>query len=126
MKIQKSKTLLLSLLITLSLNVAHAQSLSDVLGGIKNKINEAQKAAKDKMAAVSEDKVVNNSLLELTGVVDSEVKWLMVVIKKNNFKEQLTLAVNNGLYQTRVSLQDVTQATSILKSLRLKILTQEI
>lgn len=106
MKIQKSKTLLLSLLLAMSLNVAHAQGLNDVFNGIKNKISDAGKAAKDKAAAVSDDKVVSNSLLELAGTVDPDVKWLMVVIKKNDFKEQLSFAVNNGIYQTRVSLQD--------------------
>lgn len=114
MKTNKTKTLLLSLLLTMSLNVAHAQGLNDVFNGIKNKITEGAKAAKDaakdakdaRDAKVSDDKTVDNSLLNITGSISPDVKWVMIVIKKNNFKEQLSFAANNGLYQARVSLQD--------------------
>ena len=104
MKTHKSKTFFLSLLLALSLNVAHAQNLGNIFNGIKDKISDAGKAAKEKTA--TDDKIVDNSLVDIAGAVSLDVKWIMIVITKNNFKEQLTLSVNNGLYQSRISLQD--------------------
>jgi hypothetical protein len=124
MKTIKSKTLLLSLLLALSLNVAHADNFGNIFNGIKDKISDAGKVLNEKLAierklrekelrekelsdkAVVDETIVDNSLLELTGVVSTDVKWLMIQITKNDFQEQLIIAVNNGLYQTRISLQD--------------------
>lgn len=107
MKINKTKTLLLTLALTMSLSTAHAQSFGSIVSGIKDKITNAGGiAVPAKPKALSDDQIVDNSMLSFGGSVAPDVKWLMIIIKKNDFKEQLTVAVNNGFYQTRISLQD--------------------
>lgn len=112
MKIQKTKTLLLSLLLTLSLNNAHAQNFGSLFGGIREKITEVGKAAVEgakesaRERVATDDIIVDNSLLEISGNVSPDVKWLMILIKKDEYKEQLILPINDGTYQTRISLQE--------------------
>lgn len=122
MKIQKSKTILLSLVLTTFIgasNIAHAQSFGDVFSGFKNKVAEAANAAaeaaakagqatttKIKTASVSEDKIVNNSLLEISGQTTADTKWVMILIKKGSFEEKISYAAPAGNYKFRVPLQD--------------------
>lgn len=103
MKIQKLEVLLLSLLLSLSLTTANAENISSSVNDISN---AARLAISPQEGFGTDDQSVTNSLLNLAGTIAPDVKWLMIVIRKNNFKEQLTLPVNNGLYQTRISLQD--------------------
>lgn len=107
MKIQKSKTFLLSLILTTFMsasNFAHAQSFGDVLSGLKTKVTEAAKTGK--AATASEDKVVDNSLLEISGQTTADTKWVMVLIKKGSYEEKISFAAPAGKYLTRVALQD--------------------
>ena len=115
MKIQKSKTILLSLVLTTFLgasNIAHAQSFGDVFNGVKTKVAQAAAAAAEaaskagKTATVSEDKVVNNSILEISGQTTPDTKWVMIIIKKGSFEEKISYAAPGGKYQFRVALQD--------------------
>lgn len=115
MKIQKSKTILLSLALTTFLgasNIAHAQSFGDLFNGVKTKVSQAANAAAEaaakagKAATVSEDKVVNNSLLEISGQATTDTKWVMIIIKKGSFEEKISYAAPGGKYQFRVALQD--------------------
>jgi hypothetical protein len=122
MKIQKSKTILLSLVLTTFIgatNIAHAQSFGDVFSGFKNKVTEAASAAaeaaakagkatttKIKTASVSEDKVVTNSLLEISGQASADTKWVMIIVKKGSYEDKIAYAAPGGKYQMRVALQD--------------------
>ncbi len=122
MKNQKTKTILLSLILTTFIgasNVAHAQSFGNVFSGFKTKIAEAAAAAaeaaakaskeastKIKTATVSEDQVINNSLLEISGQTTTDTKWVMVIIKKGSYEEKISYAAPGGKYKMRVALQD--------------------
>lgn len=115
MKIQKSKTILLSLVLTTFIgasNIAHAQSFGDIFNGVKTKVTQAANAAAEaaakagKTATVSEDKVVHNSILEISGQATADTKWVMIIIKKGSFEEKISYAAPGGKYQFRVALQD--------------------
>lgn len=133
MKYQNTKHLILSLAIALSVNVAQAQSFGDTFSGFKNKVTEAakaaaaaaEKAAKAAAEKVSEstdsgsqnsgtktsifkssDKVVADSILVVTEKVPADIKWVMVMVQKGEFSEQLLYPVVNGEFSASVSLQD--------------------
>lgn len=95
MKIQKSKTLLLSLILSLTLNVAQAQ----VFGGIFGKKNKSSSSTTEKLLEV------NNSLFNLEGSTAPDDKWMFIIIQKDNYREELLLPIENGRYQTTISLQ---------------------
>ena len=101
MKIQIPKKILFSFLITLSLSTAHAQSFGGFFSGLKNRIIEANKELPSK-----DLQEVDDSILNLTGAVAPDVKWMMISIIKNNFLEQVVFPIKNGIYETHVSLQD--------------------
>lgn len=122
MKIQKSKAILLSLVLTTFIgasNIAHAQNFGDVFSGFKNKVAEAANAAaeaaakagkttttKIKTASISDDRIVNNSLLEITGQTTADTKWVMVLIRKGSYEEKISYAALGGQFKFRVALQD--------------------
>ena len=86
MKIQKIFTILFSFVIILFSNIASAQ----VVWGSTN----------------SNMETVDDSLLDLNGSLANGNSWLMIRIGKNNYSKIELLPVNNGLYKTRISLQD--------------------
>jgi transglutaminase/protease-like cytokinesis protein 3 len=108
MKIQKTKTILLSLVLTTFMSSAHAQSASDLFAGFKKAATAAAEAAAKagKTASASEDKIVNNSLLEISGQTTADTKWVMVLIKKGSFEEKISYEAKGGNYKFRVPLQD--------------------
>lgn len=115
MKIQKSKTLLLSLVLTTLMSTAHAQSASDLFSGFKKAAAAAAEAAAKagktatttiKTASVSEDRVVNNSLLEISGQATADTQWMMIIIRKGSYEEKISYATPGGNYKFRVSLKD--------------------
>lgn len=105
MKIQITKKILFSFLLTLSLNTANAQGFGGFLSGLKNKIIEATKEIPKELPS-NEIQEVDDSLLNLQGTLAPNVKWMMISIMKNNFLEQVVLPIKDGYYETRVSLQD--------------------
>jgi hypothetical protein len=108
MKIQKTKTILLSLILTTFMSTAHAQSASDIFSGFKKAATAAAEAAgkAGKTASVSEDRIVNNSLLEISGQTTADTKWVMILIKKGSFEEKISYEAKGGNYKFRVPLQD--------------------
>lgn len=98
-------------------NVAHAQSFGNILSGLKTKVTDAANAAAEaaakagkstttKVKAVSEDRVVNNSLLEVSGQTTADTNWVMILVKKGSYEEKISYAAPGGKYQMRVALQD--------------------
>jgi hypothetical protein len=115
MKTNKSKTILLSLILTTFLSTAHAQSASDLLSGFKKAAavaaETAVKAGKTasttiKTASASEDRIVNNSLLEISGQATADTQWIMIIIRKGSFEEKISYPTPGGHYKFRVSLKD--------------------
>ena len=103
MKTQKSFLIIFSFFIALFFNVAQAQFFGN-FNDLKDKIKDSIKTARDSSANNKE--IVTNSLLNLNGKISQEINWVLLDIRKDNFKEQIIIPVNNGLYDTRISLQD--------------------
>ena len=55
---------------------------------------------------ISNKETVNDSLLDFSGSIAKGNSWLMIQIIKNNYSPQHLIPVLNGLYKTRISLQD--------------------
>ena len=55
---------------------------------------------------ISNKETVNDSLLDFSGSIAKGNSWLMIQIIKNNYSQQHLIPVINGLYKTRISLQD--------------------
>ena len=104
MKIKHSKFFLLSLTLILSLNVAQAQSLGSFFNRIKQKINETQKNILERN--VTFEKTTDNSLVVINDTIAFDVRKVMIIIRKDNFSEQLVFNVDNGLFQKRLSLKN--------------------
>ena len=57
-------------------------------------------------ADVKAPSIVNNSLVEISGVGKQETKWIMFVISKKSFEEQYTVPAYAGKFKAKVALQD--------------------
>ena len=103
MKNQKILILLLSLFTIFLSNSANAQFYGN-LNGLNDKLKNA--IEKIKKPPTSNNETVDNSLLEVSGSVSQETKWVMINIRKDNYSDQQIIPVTNGLYETQISLQD--------------------
>ncbi len=103
MKTQKSKTFLFTFLFIFSINTSQAGFFEN-FKALKERLTKSYELAQD--LADSELKTVNNSLLNVSGEVSQEFNWVMVLITKDNFKEQILVPVSNGLFNVGISLQD--------------------
>lgn len=65
-----------------------------------------EEKARYEAVANAPDTSVKNSIYQISGDIDTNAKWIMYSIEKENFKEVTTSAVSNGRYAARIALRD--------------------